>query len=607
MEVTTLLIYLVTIQLSTICPPAAAAAMSRPMASQLETRQAPACGGDSSLQQCGAPFPSDFCCPASSECLQLDSTAMSVLCCPAGQDCKFVSPISCDQNTQNATLLPGNQLHSDPTTPLDRCGESCCPPGATCHSGVCAIQAVTTTSSLTTAPTSSISSTSSPSASATGHITESSPPAAVSTSPNSLDEIDITDTAERLAKEFSGKSFVAGLFPGIVIGALAVVLLMWCLNRRRRRHHNHNDHTDYNDKKHFSAADQLTSLTPDPYRRPMHMRSISEPVSDPTNGHRTDFVRGTPSPPRAVNPLNHDPLNHNAGSYTATATGPLTPACTPKIRALFTRSTAFQSPPTPQPSHFPSHLKRGTLAHAYTVSPIRALRAKKSSHSLRRQMAADAAAAPAPLNTRARHLPTTNSTETIKVLMPRIELEASSPDQRNQQHRTPPPENPSSTRPNPTTHNSQSQPQPFSSWTWTTTTTTNSPTPLRLQPSSTSYNYNETPTRVPASQARNATRALGAAPFYSPLSNSPPSNSNPLSSQSQLQAGMVGGEGGGEEVGRVGGSQSQSQAQGGLSVPAANDGNNNNNNNKRELDDDDRRQTTFSGFMERAGIRPSAY
>jgi hypothetical protein len=171
------------------------------------------------------------------------------------------------------------------------------------------------------------------------------------------------------------------------------------------------------------------------------MRSISEPVSDPANGHRTDFVRGTPSPPRVI-----DPLNHNAGGYTATATGPITPAPTPKIRALFSRSTVFQPPPSPQASQVPSHLKRGTLTHAYTISPIRALRAKKSSHSLRRQMTADAAAAPAPLNTRTRHppphphphphppqnrprpqLPPTNSSsETIKILMPRIELQSCS-------------------------------------------------------------------------------------------------------------------------------------------------------------------------------------
>jgi len=546
MELNTLFSLLIVVQLSIICPPVAAAAMSRPMVSQLGRRQASTCGGDSSLQQCGAPFPSDFCCPETAECLQLDSTAMAVLCCPAGQDCKFVSPISCDQTAQNATLLPGNQLHSDPTMSLDQCGESCCPPGASCHSGVCAIQAATTTSSITVTSTGSISSTSSLSAKMTGDvISQSSPPAAASASPNTLDDIDITDSAERFAEEFSGKSFVAGFLPGIVLGALVVALLMWCLGRRRRQCRDRDHHADYNDKKQFSAVDQLTSLNPDPYRRPMHMRSISEPVSDPSNVHRTDFVRGTPSPPRTT-----DPLNHNAGSYTATATGPLTPARTPKIRALFTRSTAFQSPPSPQPSHFPSHLKRGTLTHAYTISPIRALRAKKSSHSLRRQMAADAAAAPAPLNTRARnlpqhcarpHIPTTNSTETIKVSMPRIELEACSPDQRNHQQlqRKPSADQPS----NPPTLYSTHTSQPTSSWT-TVTSSPHFPTPVRSQPS---FSYDETPTRVPASQARNAGRALGT-PF------SPPS-------------------------------------QGGLLVP----------NNEREVDP--RRQTTFSGFMERAGIR----
>ena len=551
MEVITLLILLTIAQFSIICPPVAAAAMSRPMSSRLERRLDSVCGGDSSLQQCGAPFPSDFCCPESAVCLQLESAATAVLCCPAGQDCKFVSPISCDRAAQNATSFPGNQFHSDPTTQLDQCGDSCCPPGATCHSGICAIQAAATTSSTTTTPTSSALSTSSNSLSATSTdevVSQSSPSATASTSPNTLDDIDITDTAERFADEFSGKSFVAGLFPGIVIGAVVVALLMWCLNRRRRQHRNRNYHADYNEKKHFSAADQLTSLTPDPYRRPTHMRSISEPVSDPANGHRTDFVRGTPSPPRAVDSLN---LNNN-GSYTATAFGPITPAPTPKIRALFSRSTIFQSPPTPPTNKFPSHLKRGTLTHAYTISPIRALRSKKSSHSLRREMTADAAAAPQPLATRARNpsagpqhrtrppLPTTNSTETIKISMPRIELTGCSPDQRKQQGRNQHqrlPSDPSSNPPTLPPHNFQ----PTSSWT-TTSSSPHFPAPIRSQPS-----FEQTPTRVPASQARYADRALGT-PF------SP-------------------------------------QQQGGLSVG----------NNERERDS--RRQTTFSGFMERAGIR----
>ena len=542
MEITTFLIALVIAQVSNIFPTVTAAALSRPMSSGLERRTESMCGGDSSLQQCGVPFPSNFCCPESAVCLQLESAAIAVLCCPAGQDCKFVSPISCDRTAQNATLFPGNQLHSTPTAQLDQCGDSCCPPGATCHSGLCAVEVASMTSSATTTLTNSVSPTSSLSATTTSdHLLQSSPSATASRSPNTLNDLDITGSAERFADEFSGKSFVAGLFPGIVIGAVVVALLMWCLKRRRRQHRNRNNHTDYyNEKKHFSAADQLTSLTPDPCRRPTHMRSISEPVSDPANGHRTDFVRGTPSPPRAVDPLD---FNSN-GSYTATATGPITPAPTPRIRALFTRSTAFQSPPTPPTNNFPSHLKRGTLTHAYTISPIRALRSKKSSHSLRREMTADAAAAPQPLNTRARHplpahqqrtrpqLPTTNSTETIKISMPRIELQGCSPNQRKEQSRNQHQRLPSEL---------SSSLQPTSSWT-TLSSSPHFPPPVRSRPS-----FDQTPTRVPASQARYADRALGT-PF------------------------------------------SPSQ-QGGLSVV----------NDARE--DDTRRQTTFSGFMERAGIR----
>lgn len=307
---------------------------------------------------------------------------------------------------------------------------------------------------------------------------------------------------------------------------------MWCLDRRRRRRRDSQYELDDPNHKHFSTADQLTSLGADPWRPTMHSRSISEPVADPHNAHRTDFVRGTPSPPRNV-----DPLNHNAGGYTATASGPITPARTPKIRALFARSSIFQSPPSPQSSHFPSHSKRGTLTNAYTISPIRALRPKKSSHSLRRQMTADAAAPTSTANPPHRPRTSTHgSTETIQVLMPRVELEASTPDVRKQQY----PAELSTGR----TASQISYMKPRdSNITWATVSSSPLfPAPVRRGPE-------ETPTRVPASQARTAGNPLGTP--YTP---------SRFGGQSSLA---------------IGGGQM-----------------------------DPRRQTTFSEFMQRAGIRP---
>jgi hypothetical protein len=488
------------------------------------------CGGDTSLFQCGAPFPSDFCCPTSTKCLRMESSAIAVLCCPAGQDCRFISPISCDEQAQNATMFPGNQLHSDPTVPLDKCGDACCPNGATCHEGVCAVSISLTTPS--TSPTSTLASspqTSTPStrASAADVASTSLLPAASSQSSNTLDGMTVPgESSNSSSDEFSGKSFIAGLLPGIVLGACMVALLMWCLDRRRR--HGRSSYSDeYPDQKHFSTADQLTSLSTDSHRTlPTHTRSISEPISDLSNGHRTDFVRGTPSPPR-----DFDPLNHNASNYIVTASGPGTPARTPRIRALFSRSSVFHSPPSPQMSQFPSHMKRGTLNHAYTISPIRALRSKKSSHSLRRQMTASAAV-PHTKFARSQNQNLTRasaggSTETIQVSMPQVELEASTPDQRTMR---PPAEL--------GTNNTHGivRPRRGSETTWTTVSSSPLyPEPMRLQ-----QHAQQTPTRVPASQARTATQALGA----------------PRSGQRLM------------------------------------------------VQPDLKRQTTFSGFMEKAGVRP---
>ena len=489
-----------------------------------------ACGGDTSLFRCGAPFPSNFCCPTSTKCLQMDSSAIAVLCCPAGLDCNFISPISCDEQAQNATVFPGNQLHSDPTIPLDKCGDACCPNGATCHEGVCAVSislAIPSTKPTSTLAASPQTSTSSTRAGATDVTSTSLLPAESLQSSDALDGIAVTGKlSDTSSDNFSGKSFVAGLLPGIVLGACIVALLMWCLDGRRRcglRSHSE----AYVDQKHFSTPDQLTSLSTDSRRTlPTHTRSISEPISDPASGHRTDFVRGTPSPPR-----DFDPLNHNAGNYIVTASGPITPACTPKIRALFSRSSVFHSPPSPQMSQCSSHMERGTLNHAYTISPIRALRSKKSSHSLRRQMVASAAV-PYTKFARAQdqnqsRAPTSGSTETIQVIMPRVDLEACAPDQRTM--RSPAEVGSSNTY-------GTAGPTRDLNTTWTTVLSSPLyPEPMRLQQSA-----QRTPTRVPASQARTATQALGS----------------PRSEQRLM------------------------------------------------VQPDLKRQTTFSGFMERAGIRP---
>ncbi|OQO08896.1 hypothetical protein B0A48_05786 [Cryoendolithus antarcticus] len=245
--------------------------------------------------------------------------------------------------------------------------------------------------------------------------------------------------------DFSGSAFAAGFVPGIVVGALVVALLLWCLSRRGRQ--------SYASEKYAThSEDQLTDLSTisraspntNTSGKPIHQRSISEPIREAQTPHRTDFMRSTP--PRLPDPVR----SFAEPSYTTSATGPITPARqSPRLKALFSLSPLFpatSSPRTPPTQPLPSHLKRGTLSHSistkstpydamnpypYVISPIRALRTKKSSHSLRRQMTSAA------MSHRSRgrgsgrlsRNDSSASTETIKVLMP--SREPYTPDQRN--------------------------------------------------------------------------------------------------------------------------------------------------------------------------------
>nr|OQO17348.1 hypothetical protein B0A51_14868 [Rachicladosporium sp. CCFEE 5018] len=430
------------------------AAVLRPLPPALRPRDMQTCGGIPSLTQCGAAFPPDFCCPSSTTCLQLDTTALAVLCCPAGQDCQFIQPIVCDQSAQNATQQPSNQLHSEPTVELQTCGDACCPMGASCQNGMCLVR--------TRAPASSTSAPISASSIVASAPTTISEPAATTTASEVSSSVPSSsattvaaaplgnETANAIAttppkSDFSGSAFAAGFVPGIIVGALVVALLLWCLSRRRRQ--------SYASEKYATQSeDQLTDLSTisraspntNSTGKPIHQRSISEPIREAQTPHRTDFMRSTPPHlPDPVHPFTEP-------SCTTSATGPITPARqSPQLKALFTRSPLFptaSSPCTPPTQPLPSHLKRGTLSHSlstkstphdprnpypYIISPIRALRTKKSSHSLRRQMTSAAMShrSRSRGSGRLSRNDSSASTETIKVLMP--SREPYTPDQRN--------------------------------------------------------------------------------------------------------------------------------------------------------------------------------
>jgi hypothetical protein len=226
-----------------------AAAVTPTYASDLFLRQASTCGGNKGLAQCGKDFPSDFCCPKDSACMSLGSgDVQSVICCPSGSDCAYIQPITCDVTQLNATLHPDNQMHLSDTTGIElpTCGSKCCPLGYSCKSGMCSkdpVSSPTPTSSATPAPSASESA----SASQTSDC-----PAAV-----------------KSERGFDGKSFAAGLLPGLLIGALAAIAIMWFINKRQ----------DARANKRYSGDFGHVS------------RKISDPIFDPEHAARTDFIR----------------------------------------------------------------------------------------------------------------------------------------------------------------------------------------------------------------------------------------------------------------------------------------------------------------------------
>ncbi|KAK4952008.1 hypothetical protein LTR10_009928 [Elasticomyces elasticus] len=371
---------------------------------------------DESLQSsCGPAFPSDFTCPPSTQCLALNSSSSvkSVICCPAGQDCRFVQAVSCNRELQNATLYQSSSLHSEPTVQLETCASDCCPMGYSCQNGQCAAPSapIPATSVTVTVPSSTTTSASSSS------TTSSSTPPTSTSSASSTPTIPagLTSGSDPTASHssFSGSSFAAGFFPGIVLGALLTCLVFWLLARRSR------SRDSYIDGKQ-SPHDTLTDLHTLSRRPTLHGRSISEPITHPDADHRTEFLRNTP--PR---------LPEMGYSVAVHATQPQTPARTPKaVKALFSRSPFLnqQTPASPADTQppLPAHLKRGTLS--FSVSPVRALKKQKSMHSLRRQMTDTSRSG----NWRTRpEASRSGSQETIQVLMPSHE-QPFTPDQRLQ-------------------------------------------------------------------------------------------------------------------------------------------------------------------------------
>lgn len=328
--------------------------LSSSQASQLSLRQAPpTCGGVQGLQQCGGDLPANFCCDQSMLCTRINATDIpSVVCCPKGENCSAIQPVPCDISLYNATLHPDNQIHvaSTENVELPKCGAQCCPLGYECNNGMCAASTAKPTPSATSTPS--------------------------ATNPSSVSQTSACSSvpAVQPSPNFDGKSFAAGFFPGIVIGALSVIALMWIIKRRREA-----------DKNRYSGDFGHVA------------RTISDPIYDPMIAARTDFIR------RGSQSVHSTPSMQKTIGTRAAGGGA---SLTPKIKSMWDRTpklggfsgwTGLPSNPAPPP-----HALRAGDRDPYRTpgqTPKRTV-SKRASKSNR------------PLTTR------NTSSETIDVLMP---------------------------------------------------------------------------------------------------------------------------------------------------------------------------------------------
>ncbi|KAF2441151.1 hypothetical protein P171DRAFT_434830 [Karstenula rhodostoma CBS 690.94] len=333
-------------------------------ASSLFLRAQGVCGGKPNLQQCGGDLPASFCCASDTTCTTVNSTIQAVICCPKGKDCSTIQTVPCDTTQYNATLFPDNQIHFADTkdVELPKCGDSCCPLGYKCSNGMC-IASKDAPSSTAPIPTSS------PTTSPASASQTSGCPADLLPQPNS---------------SFDGKSFAAGFFPGILLGALGVILFIWLTKRRR-------------DAKATRYSGDFGHVA----------RTISDPIYDPAHAQRTDFIR------RGSHSVRSTPSVQKPIGTRVVGGGGLTP----RIKTMWDRTpklglgvwAGLPASPSLQPP--PPAMRAGDPLRDPYRTPGQTPETERT-HSRRRKR--KHSKVPRPLETPTR----SNSSETIDVLMP---------------------------------------------------------------------------------------------------------------------------------------------------------------------------------------------
>ncbi|EAT89086.2 hypothetical protein SNOG_03881 [Parastagonospora nodorum SN15] len=142
---------------------------------------------------------------------------------------------------------------------------------------------------------------------------------------------------------FNGSSFAAGFFPGLLIGALGTIGLMWAMKKRRESHN----------KERFSGDFGHVA------------RQISDPIYDPQHAARTDFMRrgsrsAQPSPNSTADLVYNDKSN-----------GQPVHGLTPRIKSMWDRTPklnfGFNSGLPSNPAPPPPAIRAGNSQDPYTT------------------------------------------------------------------------------------------------------------------------------------------------------------------------------------------------------------------------------------------------
>lgn len=232
-------------------------------------------------------LPENFKCSSSNVCISTDNST-SALCCPAGSDCSSIGTIDCDVNRQDPTKVPNSEVFTIKTDAnLPTCGSQCCPFGYRCLKRsdgvrVCEIDRDRARfignfpgDSSGSLPASFSSSSSSSSATNTATSTTKSSSSSTSTSSSSKSTTSPNGCTK--CDPFPPGTFFAGLVPGIIVGALGVLLWVGCTGRARK------------------PTDRSKST-----QRPGNRPTISEPIATSATLPRTDFLRRATQSTRSI-------------------------------------------------------------------------------------------------------------------------------------------------------------------------------------------------------------------------------------------------------------------------------------------------------------------